>query len=449
VNRAVRFPAKAGVIESLLCLIIVAGLVSCVVALCREGYLPSPFFYHADDDLMDWYNTAYWAQHPGAYDVWQTIYPPISFVFLKVLSLHSCYAMDPLLGRGCDWMGRAAMLTLYAANGLIALACYWRRDRRTAAFRTLALMLGFPMLCALDRGNLVIACFTFFALGLGGLLASARWRWLAIALSINFKPYVIAAVAPWVLRRRWRWLLGLAIAVLGVYVASYVSLGEGNPVQILTNELIWAIAPGRSYFEAFYAASSFKSVIAYVDHSVLIHDVFGPGGAALMTRLGTILVVLGQVGAAAVFAAVAFGRRAERRRVAALAVSLVLTTTEIGAYADIFLLFLVFLEPWRGRAAVVALVCAYLICIPADIALATLGHRTEFSYLTQRSVDVAVTLNLGSFARPALVLIIQYALIAAIVGEMRQAHGAERRRRARAEGALPRHTVAAGPPLSP
>ena len=50
--------------------------------------------------------------------------------------------------------------------------------------------LGLPMLYALERGNLLILCFTCFVLGYGDLLRQRWLRCLALASAMNFKPYL-------------------------------------------------------------------------------------------------------------------------------------------------------------------------------------------------------------------------------------------------------------------
>jgi hypothetical protein len=73
-----------------------------VVYFAINGYLPEPFFYESSDTWMDWFNTAWWAHNKGIYDSWASIYPPISFVILRVLGISHCYA-SPAAGpsRGC------------------------------------------------------------------------------------------------------------------------------------------------------------------------------------------------------------------------------------------------------------------------------------------------------------------------------------------------------------
>jgi len=401
-----------------LLLLIVAGLAHCIFFFSRQGYLPPPFFYDPFNEFMDWYNMAYWAHTPGAYEIERSIYAPLSFVFLKIFSIHACYARDPILGRACDWEGRAALLGFFLVNAAITFACFRRNDRRTALVRTTALTLGFPVLFGLDIGNLIIPAFTCFALAFGGLLRSARARWLAIALAVNFKPYLVLTMLPRIAKRQWRWVEACGLAVAGVYLLSYIVFASGTPIQILTNEFLWSQGNQRAYYEAFYAQSSYAPLVNFLRQSTATANMMPHMVATLLKYVAPMLVRLGQLGTLLVLAAIALGRiRASRHRLTALCVCVTLTSTEAGVYADTLLLFLVFLERWRAPAVIVSLIAAYLLCVPVDVMIAPLAHWTTVSYLSHRTVDVTLGLDLGSLIRPGLVLIIQYALIWATLTE--------------------------------
>jgi len=378
---------------------------------------------------MDWYNVAYWSNNPGAFDIWGSIYPPLSFVFIRLLSIKSCYDVDSFIGRDCDWIGRAALITFFVVNAVVVFRCYRFNDRRTALVRTTAVTLGLPMLFAMDRGNLIVPCFTCFALGHGRVLRSARQRWLAVALSINFKPYLVAAIAPYLLRRRWRWLEGCAVATILVYVATYAVWGSGSPGQILANEAAYALGQDRGYFEGLYYPTSYVSVTNYFEFGVAIMRFVGSRPIEWLTTGLPLSILIGEIGVLVAFGVVAIGRSVVPvHRLAAMGVAAALSTTEVGGYAEVFLLFLVFLEPWRGPARIVALVSAYLLCIPTEFPLVPLAHKVQDSYLTQRTVGYDLSVNLGSLVRPGLLLIIQYALTVATLADVLKGFGQKIRR---------------------
>ena len=177
-----------------------------VVYFFYEGFIPRPFFHDTNDTFMDWYNAAYWVYHPDAYVNWLSVYPPFSFVFLRFFSEPSCYSATELVARSCDPIGRLVLPGFVLLN-LILVFIVYRRDARTTAIpRTIALGIGMPMLFAWERGNLIIPCFTFFILGHGRLLKAAWVRWLCVAASVNFKPYLVLSLAGRLVRRQWRWM---------------------------------------------------------------------------------------------------------------------------------------------------------------------------------------------------------------------------------------------------
>ncbi len=404
-------PGAGLLIEAGFLAAILVGIGVCALSLKANGFLPPPFVYDAFDTFMDWYNTAYWANNPGAYDLWGSIYPPLSFVFLRVFSLHACYGLDPFVARDCDGLGRLTLLALFAANVVIVFQSYRLSDPRTAPIRAAAVCLGLPMLYALDRGNLIIPCFTAFALGHGRLLRSARLKWLAIALAANFKPYLLAALVSPLLKRRWRWFEGCAVACALIYLLSYAAFGAGTPGELLRNIGAYQLSGGNDLFGALFYGASYSSILNFLQRGLPLMSFVGSRPLETMSLVLPIAMRVGQAGLLAAFLAAALRPQAvSAHRLAALGVVGALTTVEVGGYAEVFLLFLVFLEPWRGASRIVALVAAYLLCIPADFALATVAHEIRTSYLTHRVVELDLSVSLGMIVRPGLVLVIQYAL---------------------------------------
>jgi hypothetical protein len=409
-------------IEFAFLLLILAGIVSSLLFLRMEGYLPPPFVYDPTDTMMDWFNTAYWAINGRVYDVWGSIYPPVSFVFLDIFSIHSCYGNNPFVGRDCDWVGRGTLLFFFGLNVVLTFKVFYIVDRRTALMRGAALAFGLPMIYTLERGNLIIPCYTVFVLGHGRILRSARLKWVAVALSINFKPYLLAAVLPHLLRRRWRWFEGCVVACLLVYFLSYAALGSGAPWQMASSMVAYLNNGGNSLFGALYYGASYSSILNYLHHGIPLMGIVGSTPIETIDSVLPVLMKIGDVGVVAALAVAALRPNTiPVHRLAALAVALVLTSTEFGGYAEVFLLFLVFQEPWRGPWRIAALVSAYLLCIPADYTLVRLAHQIEGSYLTGRIVGNDLSLTLGSLVRPGLVLIIQYALIAATLIDLLRA----------------------------
>jgi hypothetical protein len=244
-------------LEWLLGALVLISLLNAVRFLHAHGLLPQPFFPNYWDTWMDGINTAMWAHLPGAYDVWRSIYPPLSFVWLKIFSLSQCYAdADGFSIRDCDWVFRYTMWGFFFLNLPLIYLMYRRTDGRTAVPRAIAVGLGLPMLFALERGNLVIPCFTFFA----PFLRSARLKWLCVAMTVNFKPYLIGPVFASLLRRRWRWFEGCVVSIILVYAVSYVLYGSGSPMEVIENMIIFAESGREADWSVSYYASSYVSL---------------------------------------------------------------------------------------------------------------------------------------------------------------------------------------------
>ncbi|WP_372917646.1 glycosyltransferase 87 family protein, partial [Sandarakinorhabdus sp.] len=205
------------------------------------GYLPQPFFYESGDLWMDWFNTAWWAHNGGAYDTWGTLYPPLSFVLLKIMGLSHCYADSPgLETRACDGLGVAFIHLFYALNIVLAGIALSRIDRSTALPRAFALTAGMPMLSGLERANLVLICFTCMLFAFASLQHRAWVRWLALGMAINLKVYVIAALAGILLHHKWRRFEGAILATLVVYLCTFMLVGSGSPSQLAGNIIEWS-----------------------------------------------------------------------------------------------------------------------------------------------------------------------------------------------------------------
>lgn len=229
-------------IEPILGVTITLSLIYPAYFLLTYGYLPQPFFYSPEDIWADWFNTAYFAYDKGTYDAWQTIYPPLSFVFLWFFSTERCFPLTSgadsspgYVARNCDtWSVVSLHGFFFLAVGLAAYSFY-KWDRKTALWRTIAVGFGFPMLNGLERGNLVIVSFICLMLAFGPILRSARWRAVAIGFAINFKVYLIASLFPLLLRRRWRFVEWGVLSSVLVYLVTFAILGRGTPDQIYRN----------------------------------------------------------------------------------------------------------------------------------------------------------------------------------------------------------------------
>lgn len=393
------------------------------------GHLPQPFFYEPSDTFMDWFNTAYWAHEGSAYDVWRTIYPPISFVVLRGLGLSHCYAgAEGLVSRDCDWLGLVALHAIFVINIVLVAITYIKLDRRTALPRAIALSTGMPMLFALERGNVLLLCFTAVLLGFGPLLKSARLRWLFVGIAINFKVYLIAAVATQLLKRRWLWLEGALISTVAVYLVTYGLYGAGTPVEIITNITDFSSGFIAAQVLDIWYSVTYQPLISLLNGvSFPVMPTIGSDLAEIGLAIVPVVTRMGQL--AVVLAAVATWLRPSvvpTYRLAFFGIALALISSEAGGYTQIMVFLFVFMERWRGFGRPFAIVCAYILCLPGDIIIGSVPTLVRYSYLAGHEVEVNFGVGLGMFLRPGLLIAIAISISLVTIRDVWrdiQAHG--------------------------
>ena len=391
---------------------VIALLVYTAWFFSRFLYLPQPFFYNPSDVLMDWFNTAYWANNGGAYDVWLTIYPPLSFVFLRLFGLDQCYTFgDPGIARDCDWLGRGALIGFFLMNIAIAAWVFTKRDVSTALPRTVAISLGLPMLYALERGNLLIVTFTVFALAAGGVFTSALVRWIFTALAVNFKPYLVAMLMPALVRRQWGRFETISIFVIVVYVITWSIYGEGAPTALYRNISSYAGGFEAAGFLDLWYSTTYKAILSLISGPYPATNVLGSWRVEAAEVLVPSYTMLVQISLVAALSTAFFRRdRSSSERLLFFSVSLALISSEGGGYTQVFIIFLVFLLKWESWATGLAIVLAYVLALPGDITWGRLDMVPAFSYFADRAVALDYGVSVGMAVRPGLVLLICHVL---------------------------------------
>jgi hypothetical protein len=398
--------------------IVLAGIVYTVGFLLIDGYLPPPYFYGGQSVLTDWTVTAYFSNNNGAYTAFGSVYPPLSFVFLRLFSVHECYRHydDIFAARECDWLAPATILVFFVINIPVAYRAFHVLDPRTAWMRTIAVCLGLPSVYALERGNLIIPCLTFFMIGNSRAFRSSPLKWLGQAVAANFKPYLVLALAGPFMRGRWRFVEGSVIVLVLLYAVTFALEGAGDPIQVVQNIVSFSVQSTRGVFERSVYASSYRPLIDLLASDFpLMHFT----GSTLIEGLSFALPLSIQITQLAIFSA--FGLAflypgvIPASRLSALAVGWSLVTQDPGGYATVFLVFLVFLEPWRNPFISAALVTSYVLCVSLDLEFLNVAHQTIISYLTNREVNFALGANVGELLRPGLIIVINIVLVAASV----------------------------------
>ncbi|SFK36132.1 hypothetical protein SAMN03159338_4020 [Sphingomonas sp. NFR04] len=384
-----------------------------------EGYLQQPFFYEPSDTFMDWFNTAYWAHDRGTYDKWGTIYPPLSFVVMRLLGKGSCYlGAEGQEVRDCDWVGLVAIHAIFVMNIILTAIAFSKIDRRTAIPRAIAVSTGMPMMFALERGNIILLCFTAMLLAFGPIIKSARARWFFAGIAVNFKIYLIATIFAQLLRRKWLWAEGALIATVLIYAITYGILGVGTPIELFDN--IFTYSTGfiaAQVLDVWYSVTYQPLISMLQGTSFPVSTIVGSRVADFglvflptVTRLGQLSIVL---------AAVATWLRPEAvppHRVAFFGVCLALISSEAGGYTEALVLMFVFMESWRGIARPIAIILCYILALPSDIIVGYIPPLQRISYLAGGAqVEVHLGVALGMFLRPGLLILVGVSMSAATI----------------------------------
>jgi len=156
-------------------------------------YLPPPFIYDKENTFMDFYNTLYWSGQEGIYSVWNSVYPPLSFLFLQ---LYQFLFLDNVPEFGDGFVIRQVMgsqifplLVIYTLSLFVTVAISLRQiaDLKTQFTVFLVCLLSPAFLFATERGNLIILCVPILSWFI--FTRDQISRALSLAILLNLKPY--------------------------------------------------------------------------------------------------------------------------------------------------------------------------------------------------------------------------------------------------------------------
>lgn len=394
-------------VERWLTVPVVIGLCYSLFFLGLYGYLPPPYFYEPSGTFMDFSAPATFASQGGAYDSFQTIYPPLSFVLLKLVSWGPCYGFNPSEeARNCDTYGITWLFLIYLINTVLIWLTFRKLDRRTAVPRTIALCAGLSMTYALERGNVLLFCFTCLILAYGPLVRSARLRWIFAGLAVNFKVYLIGTIFAQLLRHRWRWFEGALVASVIIYLITFAIYGEGTPRQIYENVTAFAGAFQQASLLEFWYPSSLQPIRLLLQGDTQFPVATALGSTTMAVALLVVRSLILATTLTIVVAAAASWWRPSAvpmHRLILLSIGIAVINSEAGGYTQMILIFFVFMEKWRGFGRVAAIVMAYLLCIALDFPIERVPPVVRDSYLGGREVIAEYSVGIGTLMRPVLI----------------------------------------------
>lgn len=397
--------------EALGAVLVLLGLLRVYMLFNSNGYLGPPFVFDVGDTFMDWFNTAYWAHNHHAYDVWRTIYLPLSFVITGALGDPRCYANAPYDARDCDVLGIVVILLIYVSCVVASGVVFWRRDRSTALFRTVAIAAGGPLLFALERGNLIMLTFLAAICVYGGLLRSRGGYVWGTAFMANTKVYMLFPLAALAIKRQWRLLELCLLATVGLYLATLFIVGAGTPFELFSNLQNWfGLRLGTVWDEMLYT-TTYRPLLQLDVYQYPIRDYIEQRwvDAAVVFINGYVYASRGVALLCIVFAWV-YPKAITTSRLVFFILMQSFIAQNPGGYSITLVVFLLFLEKAESRGTAIALICAYLISVPGDWTLVKLFDVEREAWLSGRTVISEYVAPWGAFIRPGIIAIALWAL---------------------------------------
>lgn len=200
---------------SLTALIVLVGTFAAIVfhyvagAYLGLGYPWDTFLYAPNDRFMDFVNMHELARTYGTGGEHTLIYSPAMHFAVRVLALAPAAAGLALISAA---FVAAVTATAFAATARLRVPLL--RWLHTAVLA----LLGYPVLFALDRGNLEVAVFVLLALwAYLHYVKRSRWAWVVLGAAIACKYYAVTLLILPLLDRRYR---DAALAVVTAVAAT-------------------------------------------------------------------------------------------------------------------------------------------------------------------------------------------------------------------------------------
>jgi hypothetical protein len=393
-------------------MVVLAGLLRVYQLFNSNGYLGPPFVFDVGDTFMDWFNTAYWAHNGDAYTVWRTIYLPLSFIITGVFGNPTCYGAHPYDARDCDTVGIVFILAMYVGCIVVTWVALRKQDRSTALFRTVVIAVGGPLLFALERGQLLMLTYISMVMIYGNLVRSRAGYAATAAFMANTKVYMVLPLFELAIKRRWRMFELCGLAALGLYLLTLMIVGEGTPMQMISNLQNWFQSRLGTVWDEMLYTTTYKPLLQLDVHQYPVRDYIEQRYVDAAVVFIKSYVILSRAAALlCILLAWLYPRAITTTRLVFFILMQSFINQNPGGYAILLIVFLVFMEQARSPATVVAIICAYLISIPGDVTLVKLFDSERISWLSQRVVMSEYVVPWGALIRPGVIAIMLWALV--------------------------------------
>jgi hypothetical protein len=207
----------------------------------NNGYLASPFIGDKNDTFMDFFNTLYWTFTEGRYTSWNSVYPPLNFIFFELIGVLDYEFVQQLVGLGGNSIGLRQSYILAEFIIVMYLLCpvflmnnhYWSEfSFIQKTFIYLIFILSIPFLFGLERGNIIIITLPLLGMMIGG---SPRKSILPLSILINIKPYFVLLTYGYLCKHDKRNFIKVVLLSGFIYISSGVFFGDENFLLMIPN----------------------------------------------------------------------------------------------------------------------------------------------------------------------------------------------------------------------
>jgi hypothetical protein len=246
-------------------------------------------------------------------------------------------------------------------------------------------------------------------------------------VTINFKPYLVLPMFAYAVKRDWRTLEVAGIATVALYLVTLALVGSGTPMELASNTANWVVFQGGQVWNEVNYSTSYAPLLMFRTLDIPLLQFVPSRLIETIEFLVPIVIRSTQLVALAALAAAWLQPKAlPTQRIAAILLGAYLVTQSPGGYTQLFLLFLVLMERWKGVGPIAAITAAYLLCLVGDWPLATVLDVTGTSWLGERTVTASFGLTAGHFLRPGLIALIVWALSLDSIARVVRAHRSAR-----------------------
>lgn len=383
----------------------------------KHGYLPAPFSHEKSDTFMDLFHPMYWADHAGRYTEWKSVYPPLSFLFLKYVKL-ALLGSSTLFANAFDLREAAKPVVICFLLSYLALPAFVLHTRIWRDFSNveklvvyLIFALSPPMLFALERGNLIIFSLIFLAI----ILSNTGWlRAIGIAILINIKPYFALLLLLYWLKRDIKGFWQSLLFAAGLFLATGLLL-EGHFLLFFYN--LFSFAQNAPFSP--HVALALPSSLSVFSYALNLEAIQQTTKYSALLNLRAIALAIEVINWSIISGVIAmlYRRRALLSDNQVISVILVITTNlgiSVGGYSLIFYLTLL---PVFMLMKFRTIYCWLIIMLfaPLDwIPVYSGAFSDQYSYVTNSVVDVRWILGLGGFIKP----ILNFSMLAVLLAEL-------------------------------